>query len=77
MQTGVAWNCWLCEDMSYVAGGGMPPVGRTKKTWQNTVSAEMRLLKVDPRDIQDRMKWMHSVMLQLLHEHYVVLNCSL
>ena len=33
------------------------PVGRPRKTWQNTVSADMRLLKVDPQDAHDRMKW--------------------
>ena len=32
------------------------PVCRSKKTRQNTVSADMRLQKVDPRDVHDRLK---------------------
>ena len=32
---------------------GKGPVGRLKKTWQNTLSADMRLLKVDCRNIHD------------------------
>ena len=30
---------------------GKAPVGRPRKTWQNTLSADMRLLKVDPQDV--------------------------
>ena len=33
------------------------PVGRPRKTWQNTPPADMRLLKVDPRDVHNRKKW--------------------
>ena len=29
------------------------PIGRPKKTWQNSLSADMRLLKVDPWDVHD------------------------
>ena len=33
---------------------GKASVGRPRKTWQNTLSADMSLLKVDPRDVHDR-----------------------
>ena len=36
---------------------GTALVGRLNNTWQNTLSADMRLLKVDPRDIHDLEKW--------------------
>ena len=32
------------------------PVGRAKTTWQNTVSADMHLQKVYPRDVHDQLK---------------------
>ena len=32
-------------------------VGRPRKTWQNTLSTDMRLLKVGARDVYDRKKW--------------------
>ena len=31
-------------------------VNQPKKTWQNALSADMRLLKVDPWDVHDRKK---------------------
>ena len=34
------------------------PVSWPRNTWQNTLSVDMRLLKVDPRDIHNRKKWM-------------------
>ena len=36
---------------------GKMSVGRLRKTWQNTLSADMRLLKVDPRGVRDRVRW--------------------
>ena len=59
IQAEVAWTCRmkgqsrLCECMEWTA-----PVGRPRKTWQNTVCADMRLLKVDPRDMHGRVKWL-------------------
>ena len=35
---------------------GKGPVGRPTKTWQNTSSADMHLMKVDPRDTHDQRK---------------------
>ena len=36
---------------------GTAPVGRMKKTWQKTVSADMCLVKVEFQDVDNRMKW--------------------
>ena len=36
---------------------GKAPVGRPRKTGQNTLSVDMRLLKVDPREVHGRKKW--------------------
>ena len=36
---------------------GKAPVGRPRKTWQNTLSADMFLLKVDSREVQHQNKW--------------------
>ena len=36
---------------------GTVSVGRPRRTWQNTLSVDMRLLKSDPRDVHDRKKW--------------------
>ena len=35
---------------------GKAPIGTMRKILQNTLSADMRLLKVDARDVQDRKK---------------------
>ena len=32
---------------------GTAPVSRPEKTWRNTLSADMRLLKFDPQDVHD------------------------
>ena len=57
------------EGMHYVGGGGggacrQDEEGRhayfgTKfeKTWQSTLSADIRLLNVDPKDVHGRKKW--------------------
>ena len=36
---------------------GKAPVGRPRKTWQNTLSADMHLLKVALQSIHERKKW--------------------
>ena len=36
---------------------GKAPVGRPMKTWSNTLSADIRLVKVDSSDVHDRKKW--------------------
>ena len=36
---------------------GTALVARLRKTWQNTLSANMRLLNVDPRDVHHEKKW--------------------
>ena len=36
---------------------GRAPVRGLNKTWQITLSTDIRLLKVDPRDVHNRKKW--------------------
>ena len=36
---------------------GKAHVGRPGKTWQSTLSADIRLLKVNPGNVHDRKKW--------------------
>ena len=36
---------------------GKGPVVRSRKTWQNTVPADMRVIQVDSWDVHDRNKW--------------------
>ena len=36
---------------------GTALVVRLRKTWQNTLSVNMRLLNVDPRDVHHKKKW--------------------
>ena len=62
MQTEVAWNVecngnvdWVKTSVKLVAER-TAPVFRSKKTWLNTVSADMRLQKDDPRDVHDQLK---------------------
>ena len=42
--------------MHKIGGGWKAPVGKQRKTGQNTVSADIRLLKVDPRGRPRRKK---------------------
>ena len=63
MQTEVAWTCGkkfdfgLFEGIYEVGGGGKGPVNRLRKSWQNMLFVDMRLLKVYPRGVHDRKKW--------------------
>ena len=43
--------------MTMLVVDGKAPVGRPRKTWQNNVSAEMRVIGVYPRDFQNHVKW--------------------
>ena len=38
--------------------------GRPKKTWQNCVSENLRLLGLHTRDAQDRVRWRSEIRLQ-------------
>ena len=56
----VAWTgikkqqCRLCVKVcTILVVEGTSPVGKPRKTWQNTVSADMCLLKGDPWDVHD------------------------
>ena len=59
----MAWTCARKYGADYVNActrlvvEGKVPVGRPSKTGQNILSADMRLLKVDLRDVYDRKKW--------------------
>ena len=37
------------------------PAGRLRKTWQNSVFADLSLLDTDPRDARDRVKWKRAI----------------
>ena len=41
--------------------GGPTPIGRPRKTWQSSVSDDMRLLGVNARDAMDRAKWRRAI----------------
>ena len=57
MQTEVAWTCGkkrrcrLCERMYSVGGGEEGACRLSEGDPRNTLSADMRLLKFDPRDV--------------------------
>ena len=53
------WKDTTMQIMSeyQVRGGGKVPVGRPRNTWQDTLFADTRLLKVDPQDVHDGKKW--------------------
>lgn len=40
---------------------GTAPVGRPRKTWQNSVSADLNLMGIDHRDARDRVKWKRAI----------------
>ncbi|XP_038052734.1 uncharacterized protein LOC119725402 [Patiria miniata] len=41
--------------------GGPTPIGRPRKTWQSSMSDDMRLLGVNARDATDRAKWRRAI----------------
>ena len=44
------------EPRTKLLDDGIASVSMLRNTWQNTVSADMCLLGIDPRDVQDRVK---------------------
>ena len=40
---------------------GNRPAGRPKKTWQDTVRADIRLLKLDPNEASNRGSWRRAI----------------
>ena len=41
---------------------GRRPVGRPRKTWLESVKADMVELEIDKEDVHDRRKWRRNVM---------------
>ena len=41
---------------------GRRPVGRPRRTWLESVEADMSELKIDKEDLHDRKKWRMNVM---------------
>ena len=41
---------------------GRRPVGRPRRTWLESVKADMAELEIDKEDVHDRKKWRRNVM---------------
>ena len=60
----MVWTCdedWVKKCMEYRVEGRRP-VGRPRKTWLESVEADMAELEIDKEDVNDRMKWRRNVM---------------
>ena len=51
---------WVKKFMEYRVEGRIP-VGRPKKTWLESVEANMAELEIDKEDVHDRRKWRRNV----------------
>ena len=51
---------WVKKCMEYRVEGGRP-VGRPRKTWLESVEADMAELEFDKEDVPDRSKWRRNV----------------
>ena len=51
---------WVKKCMEYRVEGGRP-VGRPRKTWLESVEADMDELEIDKEDDHDRRKWRRNV----------------
>ena len=57
------WACdedWVKKCMEYRVEGRRP-VGRPRKTWLESVEADMAELEIDKEDVLDRRKWRRNV----------------
>ena len=52
---------WVKKCMEYRVEG-IRPVGRPRKTWLESVEADMAELEIDKEDVHDRNKWRRNVM---------------
>ena len=55
---------WVKKCMEYRGEGRRPlgrPLGRPRKTWVESVEADMAELKIDKEDVHDRRKWRRNV----------------
>ena len=51
---------WVKKCMKYKVEGRRP-VGRPRKTWLESVEADMAKLEIDKEDVHDRRKWRRNV----------------
>ena len=51
---------WVKKCMGYRVGGRRP-VGRPRKTWLESVEADMAKLEIDKEDVHERNKWRRNV----------------
>ena len=51
---------WVKKCMEYRVEGRRP-VGRPRKTWLESVEADMAELEIDKEDVHDRSKWRRNV----------------
>ena len=51
---------WVKKCMEYRVEGRRP-VGRPRKTWFESVEADMAELEIDKEDVHDRSKWRRNV----------------
>ena len=57
---------WTCDEdgvkkcMEYRVEGRRP-IGRPRKTWLESVEADMAELEIDKEDVNDRRKWRRNV----------------
>ena len=59
----MVWTCdedWVKKCMEYRVEGRRP-VGRPRKSWLESVKANMAGLEIDIEDVHDRSKWRRNV----------------
>ena len=59
----MVWTCdddWVKKCMEYRVEGRIP-VGRPRKTWLESVEADMAEIEIDKEDVHDRRKWRRNV----------------
>ena len=62
--TEMVWTCdenWVKKCMEFQVEGRRP-VGRPRRTWFESVEADMAELEIDEEDVNDRKKWRGNVM---------------
>ena len=59
----MVWTCdedWVNKCVEYRVESRRP-VGRPRKTWLESVEADMAELEIDKEDVHDRRKWRRNV----------------
>ena len=68
----MVWTCdedWVKKCMEYRVEGRRP-VGRPRKTWLESVEADMAELEIDKEYVHDRRKWRRNVVKRKLIQPY-------